>query len=305
MSLLTSISKGIPQPLDVTDSPTFSSLTIEGVNVIKRGTASGSLFISGGTASNTGTNMSLSSGSSLNFRFGLDVIGQFDSSKNFVNLRNVILNGSTIGVNAVGALVLHSGTAPSTSPAGAVQAYSNSGTFTVRDGTGQVLSFNQKLSTLDSPTFQGGIVGLTVKGTPSALIDIQEISGSPSYAGVRMLNSSSAARGFMGWDASDDALVISSSQSGTRFLSIDRVNGHIAVKTTSAPAGSVTDGFHFYGDDITPGNKAPHFRTEAGNVIKLYNQAHIIDADGTLADITTKFNTLLSYLENLGLIATS
>lgn len=34
-------------------------------------------------------------------------------------------------------------------------------------------------------------------------------------------------------------------------------------------------------------------------------QAHIIDADGTLADITTKFNSLLAYLENFGFIATS
>lgn len=34
-------------------------------------------------------------------------------------------------------------------------------------------------------------------------------------------------------------------------------------------------------------------------------QAHIVDADGNLADITTKFNTLLSYLENFGFIATS
>lgn len=34
-------------------------------------------------------------------------------------------------------------------------------------------------------------------------------------------------------------------------------------------------------------------------------QAHIIDADGTLADITTKFNTLLSELETEGLLADS
>jgi len=32
-------------------------------------------------------------------------------------------------------------------------------------------------------------------------------------------------------------------------------------------------------------------------------QAHIIDADGTLADITTKFNTLLLELETMGIIA--
>ena len=31
-------------------------------------------------------------------------------------------------------------------------------------------------------------------------------------------------------------------------------------------------------------------------------QAHIVDADGTLADITAKFNTLLAQLEALGLL---
>lgn len=34
-------------------------------------------------------------------------------------------------------------------------------------------------------------------------------------------------------------------------------------------------------------------------------QPHIADADGTLADLTTKFNTLLGYLENLGLLNTA
>ena len=34
-------------------------------------------------------------------------------------------------------------------------------------------------------------------------------------------------------------------------------------------------------------------------------QPHIVDADGTLADITTKFNTLLSQLETLGLLKTA
>jgi hypothetical protein len=38
---------------------------------------------------------------------------------------------------------------------------------------------------------------------------------------------------------------------------------------------------------------------------RLNQQAHIADADGTLADITTKFNTLLSQLETYGLLATS
>jgi hypothetical protein len=34
-------------------------------------------------------------------------------------------------------------------------------------------------------------------------------------------------------------------------------------------------------------------------------QAHIVDADGTLADITAKFNTLLADLEGYGLLASA
>ena len=35
------------------------------------------------------------------------------------------------------------------------------------------------------------------------------------------------------------------------------------------------------------------------------SQAHIIDADGTLADITTNFNILLAQLEALGILRDS
>ncbi len=40
-------------------------------------------------------------------------------------------------------------------------------------------------------------------------------------------------------------------------------------------------------------------------VVNQGKQAHIVDADGTLADITTKFNTLLADLEGYGLLATA
>jgi hypothetical protein len=41
------------------------------------------------------------------------------------------------------------------------------------------------------------------------------------------------------------------------------------------------------------------------NATPVVQQAHIVDANGTLADITTKFNTLLSQIEALGLLATA
>lgn len=78
----------------------------------------------------------------------------------------------------------------------------------------------------------------------------------------------------------------------------------MAVLNSTAPSSSPADRFQMYSADIAAGNAAPHFLTENGNLIKLYQQAHIVDADGTLADVTTKFNTLLARLENLGLLAT-
>lgn len=41
------------------------------------------------------------------------------------------------------------------------------------------------------------------------------------------------------------------------------------------------------------------------NIADVVSKAHIVDADGTLSDITTKFNTLLSQIESLGLFNTS
>ena len=77
-----------------------------------------------------------------------------------------------------------------------------------------------------------------------------------------------------------------------------------AVGNGTAPA-AVANQFQMWSEDIVAGNAAPHFITELGNIIKLYRQAHIVNADGTLSDITTKYNTLLGYLRNLGLLATS
>ena len=52
---------------------------------------------------------------------------------------------------------------------------------------------------------------------------------------------------------------------------------------------------------ISPGTTAQSWQLAA----PMTKAAHIIDADGTLADITTKFNTLLSQLETAGILLTS
>ena len=65
-------------------------------------------------------------------------------------------------------------------------------------------------------------------------------------------------------------------------------NDIIVAKATGDGAGGVTDfAIGFFG--TTPQTQ----------------QAHIVDADGQLADITTKFNTLLADLEGYGILASS
>ena len=62
----------------------------------------------------------------------------------------------------------------------------------------------------------------------------------------------------------------------------------------TAPTLSYTDSFQQYSADITAGNAAPHFRTENGNIIKLYQQSS--------AGITT-VGQLVTVLQNLGLLS--
>lgn len=66
---------------------------------------------------------------------------------------------------------------------------------------------------------------------------------------------------------------------------------------------SVYDTAEREGLRIEASGSAPMLGVLGANAIA--RQVHIVDADGSLADITTKFNSLLAYLENFGFIATS
>lgn len=69
--------------------------------------------------------------------------------------------------------------------------------------------------------------------------------------------------------------------------------GILNVSTSSAPVSSISDTFQMYSNDIVAGNAVPHFRTENGNIIKLYRQSS--------AGITT-VPQLITVLQNLGLL---
>jgi hypothetical protein len=93
---------------------------------------------------------------------------------------------------------------------------------------------------------------------------------------------------------------------------VDR--GVLWLKTATAPIDSVADVFKFYSADITAGNAAPHFRTENGGIIKLYQETTAITAatfvantgnylreDSTFDGYTMK--QVVKALRNMGILA--
>lgn len=73
------------------------------------------------------------------------------------------------------------------------------------------------------------------------------------------------------------------------------------INAINAPTSGLTDSFQLYSADITSGNAAPHFRTETGQIIRLFQSAAIADAaSGT--EIST-INSILTVLRDRGFIA--
>ena len=78
----------------------------------------------------------------------------------------------------------------------------------------------------------------------------------------------------------------------------------LAVGTGTAPSTAPADVFQMYSKDIAAGEAAPHFMTEHGDIIKLYQQAHIANPTD-LATCITAITSILTTLENSGQLATS
>lgn len=69
------------------------------------------------------------------------------------------------------------------------------------------------------------------------------------------------------------------------------------------PTTTPADHFIMYSADIVAGNAAPHFRTEAGDIVKLFKGAALTASDGTLANAVTRIAELEARLQAAGLIA--
>jgi hypothetical protein len=69
----------------------------------------------------------------------------------------------------------------------------------------------------------------------------------------------------------------------------------LVIENATAPSATPTDGFVQYSADITAGNAAPHFRTENGNVIKLYRETTGIAAGDFVANTSAIVNDTATY----------
>jgi hypothetical protein len=67
----------------------------------------------------------------------------------------------------------------------------------------------------------------------------------------------------------------------------------LGIGNGTAPTTNITNQFHFWAEDIVAGNSAPHFKTEAGDTIKLYEHA-----------VINTFQGLADSLSDIGLLAT-
>jgi hypothetical protein len=65
----------------------------------------------------------------------------------------------------------------------------------------------------------------------------------------------------------------------------------LLIETGSAPTTSSANSFIFYSSASSAGNAAPHFRTENGSIIKLYQQSAVTSSQG-LADALTNLGLL-------------
>lgn len=178
-----------------------------------------------------------------------------------------------------------------------------------RDGNGPVLD------PADRPlTIRGqGNAGYIYSGTFSTVarwgINTTSVNNNIlSIAGATVIGS-----GFVGTGAPTNGLAVEGS-----VLVGTTSNGNgtkvFVQNTGTAPSTNVTDSYQLYSADVVAGNAAPHFRTEAGDVIKLYKETTGVGAATFTANSGTSVNDASTFdgytlaqvvksLRNQGLLA--
>jgi len=91
--------------------------------------------------------------------------------------------------------------------------------------------------------------------------------------------------------------------SGLNTFMGDGGNTFVVRNHPNVPSTNIADSFQQYSADIVAGNAVPHFRTENGNIIRLFQGAALTASDGTLANAVTRIAEIQARLQAHGLIA--
>jgi hypothetical protein len=189
----------------------------------------------------------------------------------------------------------------------------------------------------------GGIaIGDRAKTSGTDTIVIGNTGGATTYSGTRSIhlgrkgnfgNNISADDVFMTYFNSDNSSTLTRANgsfgllgqgayilgNGTGIYGTDTFMGNggntlVVRNHASIPSTNVVDSFQQYSADIVAGNAAPHFRTENGNIIKLYQQATggaastFVTNTSLIANDTATFDgytigQVVKALRNLGILA--
>lgn len=159
------------------------------------------------------------------------------------------------------------------------------------------------------------LIGTTTDGGYKLRIEgggsILQLVSTTAASEIRFQNSINT-NGFISYYNTD--LLFYANSGATSMVNFYGATNSIGVLSGTAPTSSVTDRFLLYSADITAGNAAPHFRTENGAVVKVYQETTGVGAatfvqgsvnavyeDSTFDGYTLK--QIVKALRNQGLLA--
>lgn len=91
-------------------------------------------------------------------------------------------------------------------------------------------------------------------------------------------------------------------QVGNTLQAPSGATNSILIESGTAPTVNKADRHWYYSKDIVAGNSAPHWKTENGDVLKLYKNTSLTASDGTLATAITRQAEIETILQNLGIL---
>jgi hypothetical protein len=156
-----------------------------------------------------------------------------------------------------------------------------------------------------------GGFNMNYQGTTNTTVQLTFNNGNPT---LRVANSNAGGNAFNVYTSSDNreylagligkaTFAVGANPLGGTIKPNEANTNTIYVFNGTAPTLSATDSFNLYSADITAGNAAPHFRTENGSIIKLFQGAALTASDGTLANAVTRIAEIQARLQAHGLIA--